>query len=129
MEENRKKVKEALENKKIDFAVNTNWPFIGPFLKFLSNTGVLNVFKTLKGEQKRNMLKTYIYVLIYIIKLIVGIPRIRGSEVLLGDLGAMKLLGFDVDTLKNGLCNRGDANQYGKGYKKNSNCHGRVYIN
>lgn len=129
MEENRKKVKEALENKKIDFAVNTNWPFIGPFLKFLSNTGVLNEFKTLKSEQKRNMLKTYIYVLIYIIKLIVGIPRIRGSEVLLGDLGAMKLLGFDVDTLKNGLCNRGDANQYGKGYKKKSNCHGRVYIN
>jgi len=32
----------------------------------------------------------------------------------------MKLVGFNVDNLMDGLCKRGDANQYGKGYKKNN---------
>ncbi|WHE07958.1 hypothetical protein PGH24_04240 [Thermoanaerobacterium thermosaccharolyticum] len=32
----------------------------------------------------------------------------------------MSLLGLNVDKLKNGLCERGDSNQYGKGYKKNN---------
>jgi hypothetical protein len=34
-------------------------------------------------------------------------------------MGAMNLVGFNVDNLLNGLCKRGDANQHGKGYKKN----------
>jgi hypothetical protein len=33
-------------------------------------------------------------------------------------MGAMNLIGFNVDNLVNGLCERGDVNQYGKGYKK-----------
>jgi hypothetical protein len=32
----------------------------------------------------------------------------------------MNLVGFNVDNLMNGLCNRGDANQHGNGYKKKS---------
>jgi hypothetical protein len=64
------------------------------------------------------MLSPQIFTLLYILKIIVGIPRIRGSEALLGDMGAMKMMGFDIDQLMNGLCERGDANQHGKGYKK-----------
>jgi hypothetical protein len=101
--------------------VNTNWPFIGPFLKFLECIGIIKELGTITGKQKRKMLSPQIFTLLYILKIIVGIPRIRGSEALLGDMGAMKMMGFDIDQLMNGLCERGDANQHGKGYKKNAN--------
>ena len=52
------------------------------------------------------------------LKIIVGISSIRGSEELLGDKGAMKLMGFTDQQLESGLSERGDANQYGNGYKK-----------
>jgi hypothetical protein len=121
-------VKKALKDKKIDLAVNTKWPFIGPLLKFLESTGIMAALKMVNGTQIRKMLELHIFVLLYILKLIVGIPRIRGSNELLGDLGAMKIVGFKVDDLTEGLCKRGDANQYGEGYKKNSGCHGPIYI-
>lgn len=119
VEENKRKVKEALKDKKIDLAINTNWPFIGPFLKFLENKGIMKELKKIMGSQIRKTLGLHIFILLYILKIIVGIPRMRGSEALLGDLGAMNLVGFNVDNLMNGLCKRGDANQHGKGYKKN----------
>lgn len=118
MVENKRKVTEALINKEIDLAVNTNWPFIGPFLKFLEKKGIMKALKGITAAKARKMLESYIYTLLYILKIIVGIPTIRGSANLLGDMGAMNLIGFDVDTLMNGLCQRGDANQHGKGYKK-----------
>lgn len=127
MVENQGKVKKALKNKKIDLAINTNWPFIGPFLKFLEKTGVMKELGKITGTQVRKMLKPQIFTLLYILKIIVGIPTTRGSEALLGDLGAMNLVGFNVDNLMNGLCNRGDANQHGNGYKKNPMRHGCVY--
>lgn len=120
MVENKRKVKKALENKEIDLAINTNWPFIGSFLKFLESTGVMKELKKVTSTKIRKMLAPHIFTLLYILKIIVGIPTIRGSEALLGDLGAMNLAGFNVDNLMNGLCQRGDANQHGKGYKKNS---------
>jgi len=119
VEENRKKVTKALKEKKIDIAVNTNWPFIGHFLKFLESMGLMKELKKITGDLKRKIIGLHVYTLLYILKIIVGIPRIRGSEALLGDMGAMHLLGFNVDKLLNGLCNRGDANQHGKDYKKN----------
>lgn len=125
--ENRRKVKKSLKDKKIDLAINTNWPFIGPFLKFLDKTGVMKELGKIKGSQIRQMRKPKLFTLLYILKIIVGIPTTRGSEALLGDLGAMNLLGFGVDSLMNGLCNRGDANQHGNGYKKNPLRHGCVY--
>ena len=128
MVENKRRVKKALKKKKIDLAINTNWPFIGRFLKFLEVTGVMKELGKITGRQIRKMLAPHIFTLLYILKIIVGIPTIRGSESLLGDLGAMKLVGFNVDNLMDGLCKRGDANQYGNGYKKNSLCHGCVYI-
>lgn len=129
MVENKRKVKKALKEKKIDFAINTNWPFIGPFLRFLENKGIMMELKTVTGSHIRKMLGNHIFILLYILKIIVGIPTIRGSEELLGDLGAMKLLGFNVDDLMNGICQRGNANQYGTGYKKNSICNGLLYTN
>lgn len=129
MVENRKKVEKALKEKKIDVALETKWPFIGLFLKFLESKGILKELKNILGKNIRIAIAKDIVILIYIIKLIVGIPRIRGSEELLADMGAMRLLGFDVDTIQNGLCNRGDANQYGRGYKKNRWSDGPIYIN
>jgi hypothetical protein len=122
-------VQTALENKEIDVAIDTNWPFIGPFLKFLERKGIMKVLKKITGVQIRKMLSLHTYVLLYVLKIIVGIPTTRGSEALLGDKGAMNLIGFDVDSLKNGLCKRGDANQYGSDYKKNTLRLGCIYSN
>ena len=125
MVENKQKVEEALRNKEIDLAIHSRWPFIGDFMKFLEEKGVLLELKQILGKQKRKMVQCHIFALIYIIKLIVGIPTMRGTEELLCDVATMNLLGFDVDTIKNGLCNRGDANQFGNDYKKkHSACHG-----
>lgn len=127
--ENKRKVKEALKKKEIDFAIDTNWPFIGPFMKFLERRGIMEGLKGITGAQIRKMLAPHIFTLLYIVKIIIGVPTTRGSEKLLGDLGAMNLVGFNVDSLMDGLCKRGDANQHGKGYrKKNPLRHGRFYI-
>ncbi len=120
MVENQRKVKKALRNKKIDLAISTNWPFIGPFLKYIERAGVMKELGKITGTQARQMLKPKIFIVLYILKIIAGIPTTRGSEALLGDLGAMNLVGFNVDNLRNGLCSRGDANQHGNGYKKKS---------
>jgi hypothetical protein len=117
--ENRHKVQAALKNREIDTAVITKWPFAGDFLKFIKDKGIFYTLKWAKGSQKRKMLRNDVYILLYILKLIIGIPRIRGSSALLGDAGVMSFLGFDMDSVMNGLCNRGDANQHGSGYKKN----------
>lgn len=127
MVENKRRVKKALKDKKIGIAIDTKWPFIGPFLKFLEGFGIMKVLERITGTQLRKMLGPHIFVLLYILKIIIGIPRTRGSEVLLGDMGAMRLIGFNVDKLAEGLCKRGDANQHGEGYKKNSLYHGLIY--
>ena len=127
MEENRKKVREALKQKKIDIAVQTKWPFIGAFMRFLDQRGVMGELKKIQGKQKRKTLGNHIFTMLYIFKLMIGIPHIRGTEELLGDKGVMKMLGFTQEHMENGLCNRGDANQYGKDYKKNTMRHGLVY--
>ena len=36
----RKQSEEGTEEQKIDIAINTNWPFIGPFMKFLRTQGL-----------------------------------------------------------------------------------------
>ena len=105
MIENKKRVTKALKEKKIDAAIDTKWPFIGPFLKFLESKGILKELKNILGENRRISIPKSIITLMYIIKLIVGIPRIRGSEALLADFGAMRLLGFDMDAIENGSCN------------------------
>lgn len=123
--ENRKKVEQALKNKEVDVVLSTKWPFIGDFLRFLEEKGLMKEFKKIIGDQKRKMVSSNVFILIYLIKLIVGISRIRGTSELLSDSGTMTLLGFDKDVLKEGLCNRGDANQHGKELKKNVfSCHG-----
>ena len=114
--ENKRKVKEALQEKKIDFAVNTNWPFIGPFMRFFERAGIMKELKNITGSQIWKILAPHIFTLLYMLKIIIGIPKVCGSEALLGDLGAMNLVGFNVDSLRDGLSKRGDANQYGRGY-------------
>jgi preprotein translocase subunit SecE len=127
--ENRAKIEEALKNKEIDVAFCTKWPFIGDFMKFLEVKGFLRELKKIIGTQKRQMVAIHIFVIIYILKLMIGIPRIRGTEELLSDKGAMKLLGFNFHVLENGICKRGDANQHGKELKKNPfPNNGQVYI-
>ena len=44
--ENKRKVKKALKEKKIDVAIDTGWPFIGSFMKFLESTGIMKGVET-----------------------------------------------------------------------------------
>lgn len=65
MVENANKVKKALKNKKIDIAINTNWPFIGPFMKFLENTGVMKELKKITAKQIRKMLAPHLFTILF----------------------------------------------------------------
>jgi hypothetical protein len=118
VEENKRKVNQALNEKNIDTAINTNWPFLVPFMKFLTQYNIVTEFMKISGTHIRKMISIHIFALLYVIKIIVGIPTIRGSNKLLEDLGAMRLVGLNMDMVFNGLCNRGSANQHGKEFKK-----------
>jgi len=127
VEENKKKVKQAIKNQKINIAVTTDWPFIGNFMKFIEKTGVMFHLKSVTGTQKRIGISLHLFILLYLLKTIIGIPKIRGSEVLLGNVGAMNLIGFRVEELINGTTKRGKANQHGKRLKKNTASNGCIY--
>lgn len=109
-------------------AVPIAWPFIGLFLKFLEKTGVMHQIKSVTGKQRRTGIALHLFILIYLLKIIIGIPKIRGSEIFLGNVSVMNLIGFRVDDVMNGTTKRGKANQHGKGYKKNASGHGCIYV-
>lgn len=119
MVESKRKVKEALKNKKIDLVLPTKWPFIAPFMEFLKSNSIIKKLSKIEGKNERINIKQELILLIYILKIIIGIPRIRGTEELLTDIGAMSVLGFAPEQVINGICKRGNANQHGNGYKKN----------
>lgn len=123
MVENKRKVIQALNKKDIDAAVNTNWPFLAPFMQFVTSFGVIKLFNKITGAHLRKIIGVNMFILLYVLKIMVGIPTTRGSDKLLGDLGAMNLVGLSTQKVFNGLCNRGSANQYGKGFKKNTFCY------
>ena len=121
LKEDPKRIKEALKNKKIDIAEPIKWAFMSDLLSFFEKIKVLEILNEASGSFKRKSISVLgKFLLIYVLKLIVGIPNTRGIKELLGDYGVMKLLGFEHKKIKFGITNRGKSNQYGKKYKRKS---------
>lgn len=121
LKEDPKKIKEALKNGEIDIAEPLRWAFMGDLIRFCEKVGVLDILNEATGSFKRKSIDIMgKYLLIYIIKLFVGITTIRGIKELLSDYGVMKLLGFNHDVISSGITNRGIANQYGNKHQRKS---------
>ena len=72
-----------------------------------------------KGDFKRKSIPSPgRFLMIYIVRLFVGITSTRGTEELLEDYGVMKLLGFEHKIIKHGIADRGKANQHGRKYQR-----------
>lgn len=88
-------------------------------IRFCEKSGIVKILSGTTGSFKRRSIQFVgKYLLIYVIKLFVGIPRTRGMEELLSDYGTMRLLGFSNKEYSEGLCARGKANQHGGEYKR-----------
>ena len=79
------------------------------FFEYMMLIGVWEDLKKLKTEDKeRFLIATQPYVLIYIQKLIAGLPSGNAAEeVLLTDQGAMRVVGFNAHQVEEGICRRG----------------------
>jgi len=92
---------------------------MGDLIRFFEKSGLFRILYDVKGNFKRKSI-SFVgkFLIIYIIKLFIGIMDIRGMDELLRDYGTMKLVGFTHEELSHGICNRGKANQYGRKYKR-----------
>jgi len=100
--------------------------FVTELFRFLKDLNMWPILMKITGEHVRKMVSAHIYLAVYLLRILLGISSNRGMESLLGEPGIMRLLGFSAETLCHGLCQRGKANQHGRGFKKNSHC-GAIY--
>ena len=86
------------------------------FLAYLRLIGLWAALAALKAEgRQRYMVETLAYVLIYMEKLIAGLPSGNATEeVLLTDQAAMRAVGFNACHVKEGVCRRGEDRRKSK---------------
>jgi len=119
--EDRKKVGEAMRNKKVNMAVAFNFPDLPRYIKFLEESGVTDGLADRQVDRKRQCFEHMeVFPLLYLSKFLTGIKSTRGTSELLSNKAALTLLGFSEDEMENGLNKRGRANQYGDGYERRS---------
>ena len=119
--EDRKKVGEAMHNKKVNMAVAFNFPDLPRYIKFLEESGVTDDLANKPVDKKRKCLEHMeVFPLLYLSKFLIGIKSTRGTSELLSNKAALTLLGFTENEMENGLNKRGSANQYGDGYERKS---------
>jgi len=117
LKEDPKKIKEALNKGVVDYAVPIKWAYMADLIRFIGKAKVFEILGNATGRFKRRSIPFVSkFLLIYIIKLFVGISSIRGMKELLSDYGTMKLIGFSHEEFSKGLCARGKGNQYGRKY-------------
>jgi hypothetical protein len=119
--EDRKKIDEALLNKKVNLAVGLNFPAMPRYLNYLEQSGVTdNLADTKANKERRCWEHMEVFPLLYLCKFLAGIKSTRGTKELLSNEAALVLLGFTDKEIKKGLTDRGKANQYGDGYERRS---------
>jgi hypothetical protein len=96
--------------------------YVGLFTGFLAYLRLIGLWATLAAlkaaGRQRHMVETLVYVLIYMEKLIAGLPSGSATEeVLLTDQGAMRAVGFNAIHVKEGVCRRGEDRRKNKGAK------------
>ncbi len=81
------------------------------FFVFLEEVGMMQAFEQMKVPgAKRILIPTVQFVLLYVLKVLVGGQSMNElPRVLFSDLGLMELVGFNAHQCENGLTKRGDA--------------------
>lgn len=117
--EDRKKIDEAVRNRKINLSVGINFPALPRFLTYLEASGITDSLAEIEVNKQRKCWEHMeVFPLIYLCKILVGIESTRGTREVLANKAAMTLLGFSDEQLEKGLTGRGKANQYGKDYER-----------
>ncbi len=83
------------------------------FFVFLQDMGMLQAFEQVSlPEVKRILVPTVQFVLLYLLKVLIGGQSMNElPRVLFSDLGLMELVGFNAQQCENGMTKRGDAHR------------------
>jgi hypothetical protein len=86
------------------------------FFVFLEDLGMMQAFEQMRlPGAKRMLVPTVQFVLLYLLKVLVGGESMNAlPRVLFSDLGLMELVGFNAHQCENGLTKRGDAQRQTK---------------
>src|SRR6266851_8985580 len=86
------------------------------FFVFLEELGMMQAFEEMRVPgAKRMLIPTVQFVLLYVLKVLVGGQSMNElPRVLFSDLGLMELVGFNAHQCENGLTKRGDAQRQPK---------------
>jgi hypothetical protein len=78
------------------------------FYEFLKQVGFMKEAKLIKAENvKRIMIGMFKYIMMYMLKVLMGIQSINETPVLLTNVVAMKMVGFNANQVREGICERG----------------------
>lgn len=121
LREDRKKIDEAIRNRKITMSVGINFPALPKYLSFLEASGVSDSLAQVEvNRQRKCMEHMEVFPVLYLAKIMVGIQSLRGAREILTNKAAMTMLGFTANEIKEGITKRGQANQYGEGFERRS---------
>ncbi len=119
--EDRKRIDEAVRNRKVNLAVGINFPALPRYLTYLEKAGVTDSLAEVEVHKERKCYEHMeVFPLIYLCKFMAGIESTRSTRELLVNEAALTLLGFTDKEIGKGLTQRGKANQYGKDYERKS---------
>lgn len=119
--EDRKKIDEAINNKKISMAVGISFPALPRYITYLENVGIVdNLAEKPVNKQRKCYEHMEVFPLLYLCKTMSGVESARGTKEMLSNKAAMAMIGFTQDEIDNGLTKRGKSNQYGKDFTRQS---------
>ena len=119
--EDRKRIDEAIRNRKIYLSVGINFPALPRYLRYLEEAGVTDDMAGIDVYKERKCWgHMEVFPLLYLSKFLMGIESTRRTKELLSNKAALFLLGFTDKEIEKGLTDRGKANQYGSGYERRS---------
>ena len=121
LEHNKAKVDQFLLEKKYSFAEMIPMDHGLDFLEYLIQEGIADSFARTQYTKKREFIPNYeIFPMIYMMNILTGEGSVRRTQVILRNESALKILGFSEKEIVNGLTKRGNKNQYGEGYERQS---------
>lgn len=108
LEKNQKEVAKRVTWGDYELVNVSGWGFLDDFLLFLEQMEVLKLFNVPGEGYQRKMVPTFLTMLTYGVKIMLGIERMNQvPEFLFKDIGLLKLIGFTLRQIKSGFCERG----------------------
>ena len=112
LEKNQKEVAKRVTWGDYELVSETGWGFLDEYLIFLNQLGTLELLDTPGEGYQRRMVPTFLTLLTYGMKILLGIERMNQvPDFLFRDIGLLKLIGFTYQQIKNGFCNRGKSQE------------------